>query len=112
MKNRLNFTSICLYVVLILAMLAVLKFKYNREARQTQKAVGQIMFNFRQGRDNVLQDVPADGLWHDCSKWPVSGDVSCVRVRRQKENPDILEAQLVDQKHVSSLYNIKVRINQ
>ncbi len=107
-------------------------------AQGMRKALTLLMFDLREARENTIRYVPVDGLWHDRmafdsarqgileyitkegrlyrtnkGKTMLTADhIGDLRFRRQKSAPDIVEVQMVSQKNVSLVYNLKVRISQ
>jgi hypothetical protein len=144
--KKIKIIYICLFIpFFILMALAFLKIKHNEEfqqkavlAREIHKVLGSLMFDLSQARENSIQDVPADGLWHDriaffqIRQGPleylikeghllrinngesllIADNIADLRIRRQKQTPDILEVQIKAQKNVSLFSNFKVRVLQ
>ena len=126
-----------------MAALVCLKIKdkedYRRKivlAGEIHKVLERLMFDLYGAGVSSIQDVPADGEWHDRIAfahpgqgageyqlqgghlWRMSaGQASLIadhigrlRIRRQKEDPDILEVQIEARDDVSLLSNLKIRI--
>jgi hypothetical protein len=115
--NNKKITFISLVVIVLALGLAVfVKTKHTQEAKDkallaedSRKAVGQLMFDIRENRDSLVRQVPANGEWRNCH-WAVAQNVSCLRLRRTPQSPDILEVQMQAKKNVSLTFEVRVRM--
>jgi hypothetical protein len=107
-------------------------------AREMGKVQNNLMFDLSQAHEYSIKGVPADGLWHNrivfnsarqgaleyvvrqgnlfrVSKGKpvlISDHISDLRLRRQRETPDILEIQIETQKSVELISNLRIRLQQ
>ena len=105
-------------------------------AHEIHKALDYLMVDLYDARGNTIQDLPADGKWYNRIAFEgarlgaleyvlkerhlwrlnnnhallIADDIGGLRIRRQKETPDILEVQLEAEKNVELISNFKVRI--
>ena len=94
------------------------------------------MFDLREAQQSSILDAPADGMWHSRIAFIqnqlgaleyiikeghlfrvnqgktllIADNIASLRMRRQKETPDILEVQIEAQKNVSLISNLKIRM--
>ena len=107
-------------------------------AQEIRKVLDHLMFDLREARENTILDAPADGQWHhriafDGAKQGaleyiikdghllrinkgetmlIADNIGDMRIRRQKETPDILEVQIEAKKNVSLISNLKIRVRE
>ena len=107
-------------------------------AKETHKVLNYLMFDLREAREKTFLDAPADGLWHDRIAFIqakqgaleykikeghlfrinkgkallIADDMDDLRIRRQKETPDIVEVQIEAKKKVAFMSYLKIRTRQ
>jgi hypothetical protein len=105
-------------------------------AHELHKVLEHLTYDLIEARKNTVLDVPVDGIWHDHiafiharqgameylikegglfrvnngKRSLIADDIADLRIRRQKETPDILEIQVKAQKNVSLTYNLRIRM--
>ena len=105
-------------------------------AQEIHKVLEQLMFDLYDARESTIQDVPADGQWHShiafahaggqVGEYQLRGEhlwrlhngqalliadhIGALRLRRQKETPDVLEVQIEARNNVSLLSHLKIKI--
>ncbi len=105
-------------------------------AHEIRKVLDHLIFDLLEARENSILDVPADGLWHHRIAFVsvrqgaleyilkegrlfrvnrggcvlIADDIGDLLFRRQKGRPDILEVQIVAQKNVSLISNLRIRV--
>lgn len=105
-------------------------------ARGIRKALEHLMFDLREARKNSILDLPADGLWHHRIAFDradegaleyvikdghlfrisngkallIADNIGDLRIRRQKETPDILEVQVEAKDNILLVSNLRIRI--
>jgi len=105
-------------------------------AQETRKVLDHLMFDLREAQQSSILDAPADGMWHSRIAFIqnqlgaleyiikeghlfrvnqgktllIADNIASLRMRRQKETPDILEVQIEAQKNVSLISNLKIRM--
>ena len=105
-------------------------------AQEIRKALDHLMTDLYDARENTIQGVPADGKWYNRIAFEhvrlgaleyvlrgghlwclnkdkavlIADDIGALRIRRQKETPDILEVQIEARNNVALVSNFKVRI--
>jgi hypothetical protein len=144
--KKIKIIYVCLFIpFFVLMALTILKIRHKEEfqqkvilAREMQKALGHLMVDLSLARENSIQDVPTDSLWHDriaffqIRQGPmeylindghllrvnngkellISDDIAVLLIRRQKQTPGILEVQIKARKNVSLLSNFRIRMLQ
>ena len=136
------FLLIPFFVLIVFTLLKVKdKEEYQQKivlAQDTHKVLGRLMIDLRDARENTIQEVPADGQWHGRFAFEntqqgsleyiikdghllrissgkallIADNIGDLRIRRQKETPDILEIQLQAQNDTSLISNLKIRIQE
>jgi len=107
-------------------------------AREIHGVLENLLFDFTEARESSIQGVPDDGLWHhridfdqiqlgpmeymlkagrlfrinDGRILMIADNMVDLRLRRQRQSPDILEVQLKAKKNVTLTINLKVRLHQ
>jgi hypothetical protein len=107
-------------------------------AHEIRKVLEHLMVDISQAREASFGDVATDGLWHHRISFDqvqqgaveylikeghllrinqgktlfIADDIGDLRIRRQKETPDILEIQIEAKKNVSLISNLKIRLRQ
>jgi hypothetical protein len=107
-------------------------------AREIRKVLYHLMVDLRDARVNTFLDAPADGQWHnriafieagqgaleyvikeghllrlnDGKSLLIADDIGGLRIRHQKETPDIVEVQIEARKNVSLTSYLKIRIRE
>ena len=129
--------SVCLFILFfILIVFGYQKIKEKEEfgqkvvlAQETRKALGILMLNLSQANENTLHGVPVDGLWHEDvpgfvikeghliminhdQSLLIANHIIDLRIRRQRQTPDILELRIEAKKDVSLVSNLKIRIHE
>jgi hypothetical protein len=142
--NKTKIVPVCLFILcfFILALTLVRIREIHRMdqkivlAHETNKALYHLMFDLSQVREASIQDVPADGAWHDHitfmrapqgeQEYVVQGrelllvdngkpssiaeNIVGLRIRRHMDSPGILEVQIRAQKDVTLLSNFRIRL--
>jgi len=143
--SKIKICYLCLALLFfVLIIFSMMKIKNKEEfqqktvlAQEIRKVLGVLMIDLREAHENTIQDLPADGLWHNRIAFGGSGQVSLeyfikerhlfrinngnriliadniggLRIRRQKESPDILEVQIKAQNNATLISNLKIRIH-
>jgi hypothetical protein len=105
-------------------------------AQEIRKSLDHLMPDLYTVSADAIKDVPADGQWYDQITFEdarqgvvvyklraghlwrliqghdllIARDIGALRVRRQKETPDILEVQIEAKNNVTLVSNVRIRI--
>jgi len=119
--NKIKFISVGVLIFFLMGVVIrqiQISEEFNRKAvliQESRKALEHLMFDIYQDKKGSFEGIAANGVWYQrvvLDRWGQGALKYHLRIRRQKQTPDILEVRIEAPNDLVPISNFKIRIRR